>query len=375
MAGKRKQGWIDQHNSFHRYANPAKTACTDPTLASPDKRELQAACSTVLGHRPIHQFGSPDSTTKVAKYIVTPGGSKLYLSGIYGTLHVYSQHTPSECAPIENAPLFIKLLTKLGSHVTLEGVVPPPDDAIKVVTKEVDLDSLNNIREEIKIRRFRRNKSQSRVMSEGTDTPPVTLKEVKKALFDPTVIDALIIELCLSADEENKTRQWIERLRPEWLHLVDYASLGDKAQYAGNLVLGTWESNTQMMVVEALVKMLAEKYPDETITLSTQATLIPGTHLCKKIDYQVSCNSFSKVFTFTPLSQRQPPVQAKAYLAHASRFYKPCSMDVPSSAGDPMLCDENAPPPSLPELAITADFASTPIPPNSTARRQLRYKL
>lgn len=98
----------------------------------------------------------------------------------------------------------------------------------------------------------------------------------------------------------------------EWLHLVSHGIKGNDAQNANNLVLGTKEANSVMLIVETLIHKIAniKKLPDTTeIRISGHAELQEGfPHLAKMIYYKVSCSDpeFEVNFEFDPLSFNQP---------------------------------------------------------------------
>lgn len=307
-------------DAWGRYdAAAEKTTCVDTSLRSPEKHDFYSECAErITTHRPIAQQSTPDQVSKISKEVFTPGGTKLYLKGIYGTLAVYGDAS-NEQQTITNASFFTLFLTHLADHVTIHGVVPPPLDAIKTQTAEIDVEQLEKVQHTTGgYRRISQNKAMS---SDSPHRTPLTTHTVKDVLFEPERISALVEELNLPDDISADIFTWVEKLTPEWLHLIDHASWGDRAQSHANLVYGSRECNTHMMVVEAFIKAWLEKYPDCKVTINVIAKLIPNSHLCEKIDYEVTTdNGLKKSFTFYPLNTERPLLQAPSYLYYASHF-------------------------------------------------------
>ena len=93
----------------------------------------------------------------------------------------------------------------------------------------------------------------------------------------------------------------------EWLHLVAFSMGGidSQPQVPGNLVAGTYESNTEMMAVEDAIKWAVEKY-SVVVNLDVSAKLITGTHVAREIRYTMAVSGTSKTVVFNTLTATNP---------------------------------------------------------------------
>ncbi|MBA3660200.1 MAG: hypothetical protein H0W64_00550 [Gammaproteobacteria bacterium] len=122
----------------------------------------------------------------------------------------------------------------------------------------------------------------------------------------------------------------------EWLHLIPHMLKGEASQIADNLVAGTPQANTEMMIYEGVLKDLAKTYK-EGFKLLVKAALIPGTHHATEIHYLISTPDFA----LTPIiinaqTTNQPHIEFKDYF----KFLIESLIHCKNAKADPVVIGE-----------------------------------
>jgi len=93
----------------------------------------------------------------------------------------------------------------------------------------------------------------------------------------------------------------------EWLHLVGFRFLGTKGQDKENLVGGTNNANTDMLVcIEQHIKPLVREKGQ--VTLCVKASVQKGTKIADKIDYKISADNMKDInYSFDARTKNPTP--------------------------------------------------------------------
>jgi len=255
-----------------------KHAVAAPHLTTPKRAAKLDAVRAGLGLRPIASWGAAKTPGGTAKYGLTPGATKLSLRSKPMGYPVYS-NTDNEREPVARAP-----------KVPLVKTLP-----------DVPTGNVKSIK-----------------------TPkPVTEAVIRSRVGAARIPTQLTVMKGVSARDAAAARGYeTGGLGWEWLHLIAHGMGGE--QRAGNLVAGTAEANTEMMVVEDAVKKLLCSHKKAKATVKVIAKLVPNTHIAKEIQYEVTWRDAGGVTpfrktVFQPLTRRRPAaIEAKAVAAFAA---------------------------------------------------------
>lgn len=261
------------------------------------KRKFEATCHQKIPSFKTGEEGPVSPETGLPITIETPEG-KERLKRIHsvGPLHFYGSSTPKG---------------KIGSAIrqTLEehaepiaGSVPTPANLHKIIEVELTATKI------VEIKNTRRTPDQAHVMASGEKgVPKVSATEIKKSILTPKNLSEILTRSDLPQSLQEEISKSIQDIRLEWLHLAAHSFLGNEAQIPENLVAGTAECNTQMMIAEMLVKIWLSHHPDKKIKLMIDAELFPDTHFAKKITYTILPDGEKPyIFEFNATSSFKP---------------------------------------------------------------------
>ena len=291
-------------NFKHRFdESHQKTAIIPPGSLLCQQKITDLCHEAISTDRPVARV-SEEKIDDFRRYVYTPNGSQLELHQVYGDLPIYADG-PSTPEP---PPAVNTVLKKLFINTTVDGLVPPP----KVPKKsQVATDEELGMAKKT----ARKGNAQAKTMAnKNSDHKEFNAVELKYRYMRTPLFITTMDGLNLPQEVKQQIIDWLTTLKVEWLHLIDHASLGYRSQKPDNLVWGTHQANTQMLVIEALAHTWREK-ENEQLTLTVEADLIPNSHIAEKIKYTVTTSDgFEKTFTINPLSQKIPLMQAQPYV-------------------------------------------------------------
>lgn len=164
-------------------------------------------------------------------------------------------------------------------------------------------------------KRKRREPSQQQAMAnEAKDK--VSATEIVKQFFAQEKISEALKSSTLTDEQKQNFQAQLINFSAEWLHLLDYANLGNQAQNNANLVFGSFEANSHMMVVEAYEK---EILSNERLNVEVEALLVTGTHVPYVIKLILEhVDDHKLTVEFNPFTRTPPIVEAPNYFRLAA---------------------------------------------------------
>lgn len=137
-------------------------------------------------------------------------------------------------------------------------------------------------------------------------------RDVTKQIFNIKAILQAFDQMDLSKEQKKAILLRFKEFCAEWLHLVDYAKMGKKGQIPENLVYGSKDANTMMMIIEAYTNIKVEK--DEKIKITVTAEDIQK-DIPQKIVIRIEKENAPKYLQITidPLGNTKPLVQSIQY--------------------------------------------------------------
>lgn len=242
--------------------------------------------ANVTQFRPAHVWAPSGGTTP--QWIQTPGGTQLTYASKYGKVRFYTNRPGARNTSSSVTVVALKA----------QGRPLPPNTNQKVAVGTLSLAKLNNWA-------GRKRKPDQKTVMGGVSAR----QEALHAGYD--------------ADEG---RGW------QWLHLIAHSMGGDDRygpQSADNLVAGTEEANTEMIVVEETIKnLLVENLNVDRIDVIATATLRPNTHVATEISYQFTAYHGSNAVgtwmkSFKTLERYRPfSVEENILKIAASRYFQ-----------------------------------------------------
>jgi len=191
--------------------------------------------------------------------------------------------------------------------------LPPPNSASKLQTLTLTKKSLKEVKANIQKNHGRRRPDQKTAMGgvSGKDYAADVLNEIKK--IEEEANDPRISEILHTFANifNNPTSHAL--VKCEILHLMAHALMGNAAQHSGNLIYATNHANTDMMLIEGLIRLIANKFPE--VYLEVRADLVPGTHLATTIYYLIRTNAYQVSFMFNALDSIKPSYVFQKYTA------------------------------------------------------------
>lgn len=288
-----------------------KTAIVVPSTPK-TRAQIESLCEqAVKTHRPIKKTVGK-KINGFYEGALTPGGTRLSLHDVFGDMAVYAEgaHVPPK---LKLKTSLVKVLEKIFATQTVPEAKPAPHDAKKSMTATVTRKNLS----EIKLaKKTSQEPTQAEVMVKPDSGRAAFYgSELKYRYLNKADIMKTIGELKLPPVVATEILEWLKKLTVEWCHLIDHASLGKASQVPDNLVLGTKEANTQMMVIEGLAKSYLWPNGKEKLTLKVEADLIPNTHIPKTIQYTISrSDGRTQTYLIDPLTEQAPLKQSQAYV-------------------------------------------------------------
>ena len=259
------------------HGTPAKT----PTSALNKQAQKH-----VSGHTDYKEPGTPGSTEKSPPYsIYGANGEKLERIGVFGDLAVYAKIPNFKREPSHST------MEKLISHEPTE-VTP---------TKSQNYDS------ETAQRAIRKKgRSQKAVMGN------VSAQTIVTKLFDQATLTDALNKMELSQEARADIVKQFEDFSAEWLHLIDYAKVGQAGQIRANLVAGSREANSMMMIIESYTNDQLKKGSGVFIEVEAR---IAKDDIAKKIIMRVTTENpqMTTEIIINPFTKIRPVVQAKPY--------------------------------------------------------------
>lgn len=260
---------------------PAGTPAKTPTAVL--DRQAQ---KYVKGHSPYKEPATPGSTEKsVPKSIRTESGEKLEFVGIFDDLAVYARIPNFKREP---------------SHATMEKLVSHS------MTEDTDpkLQTYDSATAPRPIRK--KGRKQNPVMGN------VSAQTVVTNIFDQDTITDALNKMELSQETRADIVRQFEEFSAEWLHLVDYAKVGQAGQIRANLVAGSHEANSMMMIIESYTNDQLKK--GNAVFIEVEARIAKD-DIAKKIFMRVTTEDpkMTTEIIINPFTKIKPVVQAKPY--------------------------------------------------------------
>lgn len=288
----------------------SKTAVRISETVSPSsKRKYEVAFGKHIENiSPVKTTGSPNPVKgRSPLSVVTASGKKLNLRLEFPEYSLYDdtaiRHNELQGDKLKDflAALFegvteIEKLTKKSADLTEK--------------KQVVVMTQNKREEYAKKARIngkkKRTPEQKKAMAE-LSSGAISATEIVEKYFQPDKIIAAADKLKLSESEKESLLKQFGAMSAEWLHLIDFANLGNEAQTSDNLVFGTEEANSQMIIIEELIKRELKK--GKTVTIEVTAKMFKF-HIPYEIQVIVSYDGITKSYAINPLT-RQKPITAE----------------------------------------------------------------
>lgn len=259
------------------HGTPAKT----PTATLNEQ-----ATKHVSGHTDYKEPGTPGSTEKSPPYsIYGENGEKLERVGVFGDLAVYAKIPNFKREP---------------SHATMEKLVSHEStEATPTKTQVYDSETAQRA-----VRK--KNRSQKAVMGN------VSAQTVVTKLFDQATLTDALNKMELSQEARADIVKQFEDFSAEWLHLIDYAKVGQAGQIRANLVAASKEANSMMMIIESYTNDQLKKGNGVFIEVEARIT---KDDFAKKIIMRVTTEDpkMTTEIIINPFTKISPVVQAKPY--------------------------------------------------------------
>ncbi|MDX2164615.1 MAG: hypothetical protein SFW07_04255 [Gammaproteobacteria bacterium] len=240
----------------------------------------------VKGHSPYKEPATPGSTEKsVPKSIRTESGEKLEFVGIFDDLAVYAR---------------IPNFRREPSHTTMEKLISHEStEATPTKTQVYDSETAQRAV-------GKKNRSQKAVMGN------VSAQTVVTKLFDQATLTDALNKMELSQEARAGIVKQFEDFSAEWLHLIDYAKVGHAGQIRANLVAGSHEANSMMMIIESYTNDQLKKGNGVFIEVEAR---IAKNDFTKKIIMRVTTEDpkMTTEIIINPFTKIKPVVQAKPY--------------------------------------------------------------
>ncbi|HEV2614105.1 MAG TPA: hypothetical protein VGV92_05300 [Gammaproteobacteria bacterium] len=263
---------------------------------SPAKTPMSAfnkqASKNVEGHSPFKEKGTPGSTEKSApKSIYTESHEKLQLIGVFDDLAVYARIPEST-----REPSLATLEEVVKKHIS-ESDENKDDTNAKVQTYDSQT-AARPIR--------KKGRSQKKTMGN------VSAKEVVHKIFDIDTVTETLNKMDLSQEAREAIVNRFEDFSAEWLHLIDYAKVGEARQIRANLVAGSKEANSTMMIIESYTNDQIAK--GKKVYIEVKA-MIAKDDIAKKIIMRVTTEDPKSTteIIINPFTKMKPAVQSKPY--------------------------------------------------------------
>jgi len=301
--------------TFNRIIKRTQTKTTFYPLIpqSPESaKKMNEACKRdVTTFSPFKSPGTPPSSNSAAPLsAITNSGTKLNLHAILDNLAIYSDvaKRKTEFAGTELKEVLALLLEKV---TEISELIECKENSSKLVSEEVTQDIKEENAKLCKASgKKRRKPSQQEAMAKEKSAPCSATKLVE-SYFQEKNISEVAEKLNLSEENKNVLIEQFKEFTAEWLHMIDFATLGNKAQNSGNLVFGTSEANSQMIIAEEYQKRLLSK--GEKIKISVTAQVVKH-HVPYQINVLLEWGEYKRTFTFNPFTRQKPIVEEVSYL-------------------------------------------------------------
>lgn len=291
---------------FDRFAENATKTAVHLKRKWSDETSLREAIQTQIDpDSPIKEQVTPDKNPHNSAYSVrTKSGAKLQKTFETENFAVYSPNgnLRNEFSGEELKTILNTLFQGVDSIPSLPDIEP---DSKKIQTATITL----------KQRKSATKKSyrdQSVAITDDNGQVRAN-KDIADIYFTKENLDRVAKELAFDENETTRLENQFLNMKAEWLHLVDYANIGEEGQCSKNLVFGSWEANSQMNVIEQFIERILKK--NLTVEITVKASICK-LHIAYEINYVlIISETKSRIeINFNPFTREQPLRELIQYL-------------------------------------------------------------
>lgn len=255
---------------------------------SPLKENIAPNLKTIANSKAIGQFTEFNKNGSPIKGITsTPSKTELTRITKMGSMSIFSNKQPPKKMLFSTSK--IELSDDFLQSEQYEAI-KKIQTTYKIQETKVTNDELKRVKKENEKNNNVRSISQNKVMVEEN----VNAKEGSATKY------------------VQATEIFSNNMKWEWLHLIAHMVLGKTAQKSDNLVAGTPEANTHMLICESELKTLAQAYPDG-FNLRVEADLIEGSHIATEIRYYIKTKHFDLPIVIDAQLQQKPHASHQAF--------------------------------------------------------------
>lgn len=299
---------------FSRFANVTENLKTTLWFKRklPDLNEplLEAALKSQIGsYSPVKAIGTPDNSPSKPPVSVHTSTAKLQKTLETENLVIYAvnSNTRNEFSGEELKKIFDTLF----DGIDVIPFLPPIEPGSVKTQKETMTDEKRNSAK----KKTYRDQSKAITNNHGAVRANVDITNI---YFTEENLNRTAEILKFDDEKAQHLKKQFLNFKAEWLHLIDYANIGEKGQCPENLVLGSEEANSQMIIIEEYIKRILNK----NLTAEIEVTAaIWKFHIAYEIQYTLCIpeTGTNIEMKFNPFSREKPRPEYIQYLALAEK--------------------------------------------------------
>lgn len=291
---------------FDRFAaNATKTAVQLKRKWS-DELSLREAIQTQIDpDSPIKEQVTPDKNPHNSAYSIrTKSGAKLQKTFETENFAVYSQNgnLRNEFSGEELKSILNTLFDGVDTIPYLPAIEP---NSKKIQAATVTLKHRKSAKK-------KPHRDQSHAITNNNGQVRAN-KDIADIYFTEENLDKVAVKLEFDEEKKAQLKKQFLNLEAEWIHLVDYANIGEKGQCSENLVFGSKEANSQMIVIEQFIERILKK--SWTAEIKVEAAICK-LHMAYEIQYLLTVVEIERTIniTFNPFTRELPIPELIQYL-------------------------------------------------------------
>lgn len=288
------------------YSAKKTSVFIDPHTSPNSKKQLELSYkASISTHSPYKSVGSPSKKAGDPPLSIhTNSGAKLNLALKLGDTAIYSDNAVRKKEFNGNElKEILKFLFELSSDIKLQEL----KDCEENSTKHQE----GVFSQETRSQTNKRKPNQGSAIANKEHGSYISAKKIVEKFFTEEKMTETAQKLNFSDEDTAALKEQFCHFAVEWLHLIDFANIGNSGQIDQNLVFGVFEANSQMMVTEEYEKRLQEK--DEKIKISVDAEIVKF-HVAYEIKVSISVSDHTTTVSFNPFSRIPPIVESVQYL-------------------------------------------------------------